>query len=61
VDACQILGELDWLGQLVSVPGARHSLPGRSHSLNPNLPFGFGISLKDDVWGKFGEQSAFAR
>jgi hypothetical protein len=59
VDACQVLGELDWLGQLVSVPRAQHLLPGRSHSLNPNLPFGFGISLKDDVWGKFGADSAF--
>jgi hypothetical protein len=60
VQSCQVLGELDWLGQLVSVPSARHLLAGRSHSLNPNLPFGFGISLKDDVWGKFGAATAFA-
>jgi len=60
VEACQILGELDWVGRLVSVPAARHMLPGRSHSLNPNLPLGFGISLRDDVWGRFGAATAFA-
>jgi hypothetical protein len=60
VDTCQVLGELDGLGLLVSTSEARHLLPGRSHSLNPDLPFGFGISLTDDVWGKFGAATAFA-
>jgi len=58
VRGCQILGQFDWLGLVNSSHAAPHVLAGRSHSLNPAMPFG--ISLRDDVWGRYGADSAYA-
>jgi hypothetical protein len=60
VDACQIRGDLDWLGALNSVEPPRYFLPDRGHSLNPQFPGMAGISLARDVWGRFGPATAFA-
>lgn len=59
VDCCQVLGSFDELGLLnsrVNVP--RNIVWGASHWLNPQIPLA--LSIRDQVWGKFGNGSAFS-
>ncbi len=58
VHSDQVLGALDPLGMINSTPAPCHLLPGRSHSINPDVPLG--ISLRNDVWGRFGADGPFA-
>lgn len=59
VESCQVLGSLDEIGLLNSradVP--RHIVWDASHWLNPQIPFS--MSIRDHVWGKFGNTTAFS-